>query len=54
MLLDAQKVIELNPLLHVGYRLKYAALHGAKRYDEAVEAFRLMLTKLDNAHDMEI
>jgi hypothetical protein len=44
----------LNPLLHVGYRLKHTALHGAQRYSEAIEAFKMMLEKLDNAHDMQI
>ncbi|KAG0694178.1 hypothetical protein DFH29DRAFT_336313 [Suillus ampliporus] len=52
-LLDAQKVIELNPSSHVGYELKYAALHGAQRYDEAVGALRIMLSKLDNATDTQ-
>ncbi|KAG2339575.1 hypothetical protein BDR05DRAFT_613660 [Suillus weaverae] len=54
VLLDAQKVIELDPLSHVGYRLKHTALHGAQRYDEAIEAFEMMLANLDNARDMQI
>ncbi|KAG2158573.1 WD40-repeat-containing domain protein [Suillus bovinus] len=54
VLLDAQKVIDLNPLSHVGYRLKHTALHGAQRYDEAIEAFTIMLAKLNNAHDIQI
>ncbi|KAG1806173.1 uncharacterized protein BJ212DRAFT_1538536 [Suillus subaureus] len=54
VLLDAQKVIELNPSSHIGYRLKHTALHGAQRYNEAIEAFKVMLAKLDNAHDMQI
>ncbi|KAG1795474.1 uncharacterized protein HD556DRAFT_388554 [Suillus plorans] len=52
-LLDAQKVTELNSLSYVGYSLKYAALHGAQRYDEAMQAFEVMLSKLDNAPDNE-
>ncbi|KAG2342512.1 hypothetical protein BDR05DRAFT_1060241 [Suillus weaverae] len=36
-LLDAQKVIELDSLSYLGYNLKHAALHGARRYDEAIE-----------------
>ncbi|KAG2158177.1 uncharacterized protein EDB93DRAFT_1325352 [Suillus bovinus] len=52
-LLDAQMVIQLNPLSHFGYKLKYAALHGAQRYDEAMQAFRIMLSKLDDAPDTE-
>ncbi|KAG1734812.1 hypothetical protein EDB19DRAFT_2026382 [Suillus lakei] len=48
-LLDAQKVIELSSSSYVGYNLKYAALHGARRYDEAIQTFQTMLSKLDNA-----
>ncbi|KAG2157922.1 uncharacterized protein EDB93DRAFT_1300539 [Suillus bovinus] len=39
-LLDAQKVIRLNPSSHNGYKLKHAAFHGAQRYDEAITAFK--------------
>ncbi|KAG1728163.1 uncharacterized protein EDB91DRAFT_1314289, partial [Suillus paluster] len=53
-LLDAQKVIELNPASHVGYQVKHQALHGAQRYDDAIEAFEMMLSKLDNAADTQI
>ncbi|KAG0705284.1 hypothetical protein DFH29DRAFT_1077689 [Suillus ampliporus] len=53
-LLDAQKVIELNPSSHVGYQVKHAALYGAQRYDEAVTAFQMMLATLDSAHNMQI
>lgn len=53
-LLDAQKVIELNPSSHIGYQLKHMALHGAQRYDQAIKAFEMMLTKMDNAHDIQI
>ncbi|KAG2336192.1 HET-domain-containing protein [Suillus weaverae] len=52
-LLDAEKVIELNPSSYFGYQLKHTALHGAHRYDEAIEAFKIMLSKLDNAPDTE-
>jgi len=50
---DAQ-VIELEPSSHVGYQLKHTALHGARRYREAVEAFQIMLAKLDSARGMQI
>ncbi|KAG1740865.1 uncharacterized protein EDB91DRAFT_342521 [Suillus paluster] len=53
-LLDAQKVIELNPSSHVGYEVKHAALHGAQRYDEAIEAFEMMISKLHSATDRQI
>ncbi|KAG1845257.1 hypothetical protein C8R48DRAFT_678221 [Suillus tomentosus] len=53
-LLDAQKVTKLNPSSHVGYQLSHSALHGAQRYDEAIEAFTIMLSKLDNAPEVQI
>ncbi|KAG2357621.1 heterokaryon incompatibility protein-domain-containing protein [Suillus spraguei] len=52
-LLDAEKVIELNPSSYIGYQLKHAVLHGAHRYDEAIEAFKSMLVKLENASHMQ-
>ncbi|KAG2128626.1 uncharacterized protein EDB93DRAFT_168427 [Suillus bovinus] len=52
-LLDAQEVIEIDPLSYNGYKLKHAALHGARRYDEAIQAFQTMLSKLDNAPDIQ-
>ncbi|KAG2354961.1 WD40-repeat-containing domain protein [Suillus spraguei] len=51
---DAEKVIELDPSYYIGYELKHAALHGAQHYDHAFEAFKIMLSKLDNAPDPEI
>ncbi|KIK45230.1 hypothetical protein CY34DRAFT_801852 [Suillus luteus UH-Slu-Lm8-n1] len=53
-LVDAQKVIELNPSSYIGYQLKSEAFHGARRYDEAIEAFEIMLSKLDNAPEIQI
>ncbi|KAG2136852.1 heterokaryon incompatibility protein-domain-containing protein [Suillus cothurnatus] len=53
-LLDAQKVTELEPSSHVGYQLKHTALHGARRYREAVQAFQIMLARLDSARGMQI
>jgi len=47
------QVIELNRSSYFGYQLKYAALHGAHRYDEAIEAFKIMLSKLEDAPDTE-
>ncbi|KAG2340338.1 WD40 repeat-like protein, partial [Suillus weaverae] len=46
-------VIELDSLSYLGYNLKHAALHGAQRYDEAIETFQTMLSKLDNAPDIQ-
>jgi len=36
--------------------LKYGALqfHGAERYDEAINAFEIMLSKLDEAREPEM
>jgi len=51
---DDTKVTELNSSSHVGYGLKHAALHGARRYDEAIKAFECMLSKLDDSHDAEM
>ncbi|KAG1786312.1 uncharacterized protein HD556DRAFT_1445173 [Suillus plorans] len=53
-LLDARKVTELNPSSHVGYQLSHSALRGAQRYDEAIEAFTIMLSKLDDAPEVQI
>ncbi|KIK34625.1 hypothetical protein CY34DRAFT_625933 [Suillus luteus UH-Slu-Lm8-n1] len=52
-LLDAQKVIELDSWSYLGYNLKYAALHGARRYDEAIQTFQTMLSKLEVAPDIQ-
>ncbi|KAG2155099.1 uncharacterized protein EDB93DRAFT_134976 [Suillus bovinus] len=52
-LLDAEKVIELDPSSYFGYQLKHAILHDAHRYDEAIDVFKIMLSKLDNALDTE-
>ncbi|KAG2142871.1 uncharacterized protein EDB93DRAFT_1252134 [Suillus bovinus] len=53
-LLDAHKVTELNPSSHVGYQLTHTALRGAERYDEAINAFKIMLSKLDESPDPQI
>ncbi|OAX32038.1 WD40 repeat-like protein, partial [Rhizopogon vinicolor AM-OR11-026] len=50
-LIDAQKVTELNSSSYLGYELKHVALHGGQRYDEAIEAFEIMVSKLDDAQD---
>ncbi|KAG2747698.1 TPR-like protein, partial [Suillus brevipes Sb2] len=52
-LFDSREVIELDSLSYLGYNLKHAALHGAQRYDEAIQAFRTMLSKLDDATDIQ-
>ncbi|KAG2344467.1 hypothetical protein BDR05DRAFT_188219 [Suillus weaverae] len=48
-LLDAQK-----PSSYIGYQLKHAACYGAQRFDEAIDAFNSMLSKLDDASESHI
>lgn len=36
---DAEQCVEVNPNWSKGYARKGAALHGARRYDEAIEAY---------------
>ncbi|KAF5363317.1 hypothetical protein D9756_000587 [Leucocoprinus leucothites] len=48
---DAQKCIEVNPSWAKGYLRKGAALHGLRRFDEAVEAFEAGL-KLEDTPAM--
>jgi hypothetical protein len=47
-------VIELNGSSYSGYELKHAALHGGGHYDDAIDAFEIMLSKLDEASDAQI
>ncbi|KAH7904927.1 hypothetical protein BJ138DRAFT_1118949 [Hygrophoropsis aurantiaca] len=48
---DAEHAIKLNPSSPWGYERKHAALHGAQDYEDAIEAFNTMLSKLDNSPD---
>ena len=48
------QVIELDPSSRAGYEGKHAALHGMGRYSEAYEAFRMMLSKLEQSPDPQI
>jgi hypothetical protein len=47
------QVIELNPSSYLGYHLKHTVLHGVRRYDEAIEVFKIMFSKLDKAPDRQ-
>ncbi|KAI9567128.1 hypothetical protein HD554DRAFT_2220333 [Boletus coccyginus] len=40
---------ELGPLSHTGYQRKHAALHAMGRYSEAFDAFRTMLSILEQS-----
>ncbi|KAG1800188.1 uncharacterized protein HD556DRAFT_1439046 [Suillus plorans] len=44
---DAEKVIELDPSSYLGYEMKHVALYEAQHYSEAIDAFEMMLSKLD-------
>jgi tetratricopeptide (TPR) repeat protein len=52
-LLDAEKAIELDPLSSVGSTLRHAALHGAGRYDEAIQTVERTISNLDNASNVQ-
>jgi hypothetical protein len=40
-------------LSYLGYNLKHAALHGAQGYDEVIQTFQTMLSKLEDAPDIQ-
>ncbi|KAG6380489.1 WD40-repeat-containing domain protein [Boletus reticuloceps] len=46
---DANKVIELDPSSPWGYERKHAALHKAGDYENAVDAFETMLSKMSQS-----
>ncbi|KAN0087982.1 hypothetical protein V8E55_006603 [Tylopilus felleus] len=53
-LVDAQMVIELDPLSPWGYHKKHAALHNAGDYQNAINAFEVMLSRMLESSDPEI
>lgn len=48
------QMIELDPSSHTGYEGRHAALHDMGRYMEALEEFRIMLSKLEQSSDPQI
>ena len=44
----------LDPSSPWGYERKHAALHGAKRYEDAVATFETMLLKMSQSPDPDI
>jgi len=50
-LIMCTQVIELSPSSFLGYQLKHACMHGAQRYDEAIMALDIMVSKLDHVSD---
>ncbi|KAI9462971.1 hypothetical protein HD554DRAFT_1425706 [Boletus coccyginus] len=51
---DANQVINLDPSSPWGYGIKHAALHKAGHYDDAVDAFETMLSKIAQSPDLDI
>ncbi|KAI6015000.1 hypothetical protein F5J12DRAFT_911546 [Pisolithus orientalis] len=51
---DANDAVKVDPSIPWGYEAKYKVLHGTKRYDEAVEAFKSMLRVIEQSHDPAI
>ncbi|KAI6144914.1 hypothetical protein BKA82DRAFT_4168036 [Pisolithus tinctorius] len=48
---DANNAVKADPSCPWGYETKHVALHGAKRYDEAIDAFKSMLHVIEQSHD---
>ncbi|KAF8557228.1 WD40 repeat-like protein [Imleria badia] len=51
---DANKVIMLDPSSPWGYERKHAALHKAGHYEDAINAFKAMLSMMSQSSDPEI
>ncbi|KAN0088041.1 hypothetical protein V8E55_006662 [Tylopilus felleus] len=51
---DANKVIELDPLSPWGYERKHAVLHEVGDYENAIDAFEMMLSRMSESSDPEI
>ena len=47
------QVIELDPLSPWGYERKHAALHKAEDYENAINAFEDMLSKMSQLSDLD-
>ncbi|KAI6095807.1 hypothetical protein F5141DRAFT_1221421 [Pisolithus sp. B1] len=51
---DANEAVKADSSIPWAYEAKHAALHGAKRYDEAIDTFKSMLHAIEQSHDPEI
>ncbi|KAI6041650.1 hypothetical protein EDC04DRAFT_3089035 [Pisolithus marmoratus] len=51
---DANEAVKADPSYHCGYEAKYMALHAAKRYDEAIDAFKSMLLVMERSDDSAV
>ncbi|KAI6038673.1 hypothetical protein EDC04DRAFT_1931148 [Pisolithus marmoratus] len=49
---DADEAVKVDPIR--GYDAKHAVLHGAKRYEEAIDAFNSMLLVMEHSDDSAI
>ncbi|KAI6017080.1 hypothetical protein EDC04DRAFT_486331 [Pisolithus marmoratus] len=50
----ANDAVKVDPTYPWGYEAKHIALHGAQRYDEAIDAFNSMLHAIEQSHDSAI
>ncbi|KAI5986441.1 hypothetical protein F5J12DRAFT_577710 [Pisolithus orientalis] len=50
----AVQAVKADPSNPWGHEVKHLALHGAKRYDEAIDAFKSMLQAIEQSHDPAI
>ncbi|KAF8441381.1 hypothetical protein L210DRAFT_3503460 [Boletus edulis BED1] len=51
---DANQVVTLDLSSPWGYEMKHAALHEIEDYDNAIEAFETMLSKMKNSSDPDV
>ncbi|KAI6017148.1 hypothetical protein EDC04DRAFT_3144408 [Pisolithus marmoratus] len=51
---DANDAVKVDPSYHLAYEAKRLALHGTKRYDDAIDAFKSMLHVIEQSHDPAI
>ncbi|KAI6040391.1 hypothetical protein EDC04DRAFT_2894125 [Pisolithus marmoratus] len=51
---DANEAVKADPSCPWSYKAKHAVLHGAKQYDEAIDAFRSMLHVIEQSPDLAI
>ncbi|KAN0084114.1 hypothetical protein V8E55_007618 [Tylopilus felleus] len=51
---DADEAINADPLNPFGHERRHAALHGLRRYDEAMNAFTRMLSLIEGSPDPDI
>ncbi|KAI5981892.1 hypothetical protein F5J12DRAFT_916980 [Pisolithus orientalis] len=51
---DANMAVKVDSFNPWGHETKYLVLHGAKRYDDAIDAFKSMLQVIEQSHDFSI